>query len=545
MNNTVQLATNPAGWQQLYQQLQSFYQQGHQQQLTEQAEQLASQLIQEAEQSELVLFSQLQFQPLETSFITTFAVKQACLVLVIARQQCWPTLLQHQLISSVLLSVTAIGTALDAQPVDKRASSMLLRYPARYTLARVKAQLPLYARQWFQQSDGNESGQRLWRRNPFSDLLNLSSQLCRLISLAPAAGLTAALRACYWRCQHPQERQYLSLWAAAGPALWQCGNTVSNEQKDHWLLLEQQADLLLVLPIDGPRLIPTIRSLPKDEQPLQLCNHTQLEHWQWLERIAQSESSDLIQNRLPQHEQQFLAPAKIKQFCQLSLSQQVASLQQEPASCDTLLQAASQQNREQQQVHDVKHALLLLGADQLPWLLAQAQCQRFCQYQAQPHHGLLQQLQQTLQVALRLQSVALPEAQLQLLSWLLTLPLWQLPALRLLPKYSAQSMQVLQQSCLQHIWQSDRYLKRLQLLVPSYGFGQTLSKAIVHFRMPQSADAQTAQTKVLSQQLCHAWQLSCALLFNQQVPGLPVIHKDQLDAMLNEHAVFYPLMDIL
>lgn len=549
MNKTVPPSTKTNSWQQLYEKLQLFYHYSHDttkaERLSEQSEQLADQLLRLAEHSELAVFAQFQLQPKEVSFTAAFAVKQACLVLVMARLRCWPVALQQQLLSSVLLSVSAVSKEVDALPAIKRAASMLLRYPARYALARHKANLPVYARHWFQHSDGSKTSQRPWRHNPFSDLLSLSNQLCRLLCLAPAAGLEEAIRACYWRCQHPQERQYLSQWAAVGPVLWQCGSTVTNESGNRWLLIEQQDDEWLVLRIDGQRLLTTVDSLHASDQALQHCKTTPLDHWFWLDALSQSESSDFIHHRLPQAEQQRLAPAKVKPFCQLPLSKQVTLLQQDPFTCHTLLQAASQQNRGQQQVHEVKHALLLLGVEQLPWLLAQAQCQQFCQHQAQPHHGLLQQLQQSLYYSFRMQSIAMPEAQLQLLSWLFILPLWQLPTLRLLPQYSTQSMRALQQACFQHIWQSERYLKRLQLLVSSYGFGQTLSKAIVHFRMPQSADAQSAQTKLLSQQLCQAWQLSCTLLFDQQVPGLPVIRIEQRNAVLNEHAVYYPLMDTL
>ncbi|MCH8536155.1 MAG: hypothetical protein LAT66_00165, partial [Alkalimonas sp.] len=421
MNNTVLPATETtAHWQQLYQQLQAFYQHNHDQseaeQLTQQAEQLAKQLVICAEQSELVLFAQLQCSPEDIRFTASIAMKQACLVLVIARRLCWPAALLQQLISSVWLSYLAVSPVLDAQQPEQRNSSMLLRYPARYALARLKAKLPVYARQWFQHAYDSESQQRAWRRNPFSDLLSLSGQLCWLMARTPADGLAAAVQISYWRCKYPQERFYLEQWAATGPALWQCGSIVSDQQGKHWLLLEQQAELLLVLAIGQQGLQLAIRSLSQTEQQLEIQPNTSLQHWHWLQNIAQAEHSDLIHARLPESGQQYLAPTLIKQFCQQSLPQQLSLLQQDPASRNVLLQAASQQSREQLPIQETKHALLLLGSAQLPWLLAQAQCQRFCQHQAQPHHGLLQQLQQILYIALQVQAVALPPAQLQLLA---------------------------------------------------------------------------------------------------------------------------------
>lgn len=546
MNNTDLPTTNKAAsWQPFYQQLQSFYlltkDASQAEQLTEKAEQLAKQLIVLTEDSELLLFAQLQFQPVDVHFTASIAVKQACLVLVIAQQLSWPAVLMHQLISSVFLGLAAVSTVLDAQKPEQRASSMLLRYPARYALAKLKAQLPLYARQWFQHCYDSESQKRPWRHNPYSDVLSISSQLCWLMSKAPKAGLAVALQTCYWRCQHAQERLYLAQLAATGSALWQCGSIVANEQGDSWLLLEQQAELLLVLPIEQQQLKPPIRSLTVTEQQFTLQAGSSFTHWHWLHSIAQAETSDLIQTRFPATEPQMLAPALIKQFCQQSLSQQVKALQQDPVSCQLLLEAASLQNREQQQVKEAKHALLLLGAAQLPWLLAQAQCQRFCHHQAQPHHALLHQLQQCLYVALQLQSVAMPAPQLQLLSWLLVLPLWQLPTLRLLPKYSIPAVQTFHTACSRHTWQSEQYLTRLQLLIRSYGFDQSLHKALMHFRMPQSADAQTAQIKQLSHQLYRAWQLSYLAVFEPQPANLSARAAEQLQALVERHAVYYPL----
>lgn len=544
MNNTAQPATEAtAHWQQLYQQLEAFYQCSHDQataqQLTDQAEQLAKQLIACAEQSELALFTQLQCSPDDIRFTTSIAIKQACLVLVIARRLCWPAVLLQQLISSVWLSYIAVSPVLDAQQPEQRNASMLLRYPARYTLARLKTRLPLYARQWFQHAYDGESQQRHWRRNPFSDLLSLSGQLCWLMVKAPADGLATAMQISYWRCHCPQERYYLEQWAATGPALWQCGSWVNDQQGKHWLLLEQPSELLLVLPIGPQGLQLPIRSLSQTEPPFERQPNTSLPHWHWLQTIAQAEHSDLIQARLPESGQQFLAPSLIKQFCQQSLPQQLSLLEQDSSSRAILLKAASQQSREQLPVQDTKHALLLLGSAQLPWLLAQAQCQRFCQHQAQPHHGLLQQLQQILCVALQLQAVALPQAQLQLLAWLLVLPLWQLSALRLLPQYSIAAMQAFYKACSRHIWQSEHYTKRLQLLMQSYALHPSLNQAIVHFRMPQSADAQSDEVKQLSQQLHQAWRLSLAVLFNAS--GSAVMQTEQVQALLAQHAVHYPM----
>lgn len=535
MNNNAPAQTKPHQWQQLYQAITDFYQQQPEQNIHQQAEQLAQRLMGCAAGADYCVFAQLQLSPVQSPFSTLLAVKQSCLLYLLARQQQWPDKLCLQLISTALLSLIAVAGAVNKLPEAQRKDAKLLHFPGRYCLARYQQILPPYCRYWLQHGSATEQSKPDWQQNPFSTALQLTSLIARQLLLQPTAGLLHTLQRCYWRQSHSLTRMQLEVLVSIGPVLWHCGNLLQ-QQHQQWLVLDKQADLWLVLPLRQQQLQSSVHSIrDTSDQPIEIYG-TELSDWSWLACIARSESSDLIQQAFTAKKTSTVLDFdQIVALCDLPQQQLLQQLEQDTAGSELILAAASKANRSQQSIQQLKHAFLLLGAEQLPWLLAQIQCQQFAVEQHQPCHQWLVQLRLVLQQALTEQPLALPTAQVDLISWLLTLPLWQLSTLRLLPGFDLGSCQQLRSQCQRQIWQSENYLKKIQWLFHHYQQPKALQQALLFFRSP--SQAQSDLVRHLSQHLQTAWR-RCDQLMLQSAPASTLT--EQVSATLL-HQCYYPI----
>ncbi|MCC5824879.1 hypothetical protein [Alkalimonas sp.] len=538
MNNNAQALTEPGNWQPLYRAVTDFYRASSAlsktDALQQQADQLAQTFIDCAAETELGVYAQLQFHPVQPPFCTLVAMKQCCLLYLLGRTHQWSDKLHQQLLSTALLSLAAVAEPVNQLADDKRTASKLLHFPAHYSLSRFKAVLAPYSRHWLQHCYA-EKTKPAWQQNPFSTALQLTRQIARQLVLLPSDDLLHTLRVMLWRQQDQASYQLLESLASIGPALWHCGLMLQQEQQQ-WLLLDKQAELWLVLPVKQGQLTGPVQAIQHTDEPYQ--QKTGFHDWHWLQLIGKAEHSDLIQQSLPgKPSAATLDFNSIQQLCALEPARLIPILEQDEAGVSLLLAAASKANRSKQDIHQVKHALLLLGHAQLPWLLSQIQCQRFAVQQHQPYHHWLLQLRQLLQQALTEQQLDLPTAQLELISWLLCLPLWQLSALRYLAGFTPVSCQHLHKLCQQQLWQSDSYLKRIQWLFHHYQQPKALQKAVLHFRIPASAHSQSDQVSHYSQQLHAAWQC-CDRLMLHNDPGSQLT--EQLPDSLLQHC-YYPL----
>ena len=542
MNNNAPVFIKPGDWQPLYQAVTDFYQTSHNPTqadvVQQQADQLAQAFCHCASESDYAVYAQLPFQPEQSPFCTLLAVKQCSLLYLLGRTLQWPEKLSQQLLSTALLSLAALAAPLNKLTDEQRKSNKLLQFPAHYSLSRLKTVLAPASRYWLQHCYAGKT-KAGWQQNPFSTALQLTNQLARQLLLNPADDLLQALRLMLWRQPDPASFQLLEALAGIGPALWRCGQVLQQEQQQ-WLVLDQQAELWLVVSIRQGQLSGPVQAIEPPDEAYQL--QSGFHDWRWLQQISKAEHSDLIQQSLPGivsgHESaSVLDFAAIQQRCTLAPDRLIPMLEQDAAGTALLLAAASKANRSQQDIHQLKHALLLLGHAQLPWLLAQVQCQRFALQQHQPHHHWLLQLRGLLHQALLEQPWDLPAAQLELLSWLLCLPLWQQSALRYLAGFSPTSCQQLHKLCQQQLWQSDGYLKRVLWLLKQYQQPKALQKAVLHFRVPASAHAQPGQVSQYSELLHAAWQC-CDSLMLQSAPASQLT--EQLPASLLQDC-YYPL----
>ncbi|MEE2001714.1 hypothetical protein QWY20_09640 [Alkalimonas sp. MEB108] len=541
MNNNVQVFIKPGDWQPLYQAVADFYQTSHHptqaDAVQQQADQLAQAFCNCASESDYAVYAQLPFHPEHCAFCTVLALKQCSLLYLLGRALQWPEKLIQQLLCTALLSLAALAAPLNKLTDEQRKSNKLLQFPAHYSLSRLKTVLAPASRYWLQHCYAGKT-KPSWQQNPFSTALQLTNQLARQLVLNPADDLLHWLRLMLWRQPDPASFQLLEALAGIGSALWRCGLLLQQEQQ--WLVLDQQAELWLGVSIRQGQLSGPVQAI---EQPDKACQLQGGFHdWRWLQQISKAEHSDLIQQSLPAivsgHESaSVLDYAAIQQLCALEPAQLLCQLEQDATGTALLLAAASKANRSQQEIHQLKHALLLLGHAQLPWLLAQVQCQRFALQQHQPYHHWLVQLRALLHQALSEQPWDLPAAQLELLSWLLCLPLWQQSALRYLAGFSPTSCQQLHKLCQQQLWQSDGYLKRVLWLLKQYQQPKALQQAVLHFRVPASAHAQPGQVSQYSELLHGAWQ--CCDQFMLQ-PAPPSQLTEQLPASLLQHC-YYPL----
>lgn len=544
MNANVQTQTKPRSWPALYQAISDFYRSGGEpaglENLPSQAEQLAQAILAQAKQSPYSLLAQLQLSAEQAPFATLVAMRQACLLLVLSYQQQWPEKLRIQLLSTALLGLLAVAEPLNRLSAEQRSNSKLLHLAARYSLARFNDQLPAYSRHWLQQCHPKAANLPYWQQNPFSSALALSYQLASRLCLSANAGLLRKLQSLFWRQLDPYSQHHLSALASSGPTLWRCGQRLQSAGQCY-LVLDQQDDCWLLLPLQSGRLqgpVQAVTELVEPEHQLQ----SRFSDWSWLEQIDRACAAELIPQLWP--EQSAASPlnyADIEALCALPQSELLQQLEHNPTDTQLLLEAASQANRSQQAIGQLKHALLLLGSSQLAWLLAQSQCLQFAQQQRQPFHLWLLQLRRMLHLALRKTETNLPAAQTELLSWLLCLPLWQQGSLRYLPGLTPASCQHLQQLCRRQIWQSNEFLKRLQWLCHHYQLPTTLQKALLYFRLPDSAHAQPATVRLYSQQLHQAFT-QCEQLMLQPAP--PFQLTEQTDAALLA-LCYYPLPSMM
>jgi hypothetical protein len=173
-----------------------------------------------------------------------------------------------------------------------------------------------------------------------------------------------------------------------------------------------------------------------------------------------------------------------------SIRQQVHWLQQFPQCEAFLLQHASLLNRQQKTVTQLQHAVALIGAEQLPQLLKQAWLTEQIAALAQPHCRWFEQLSDCLSQALlqlsQLQpSIALSQAQAQLLAACLSYTLQQDDRCRYLPLHAVGSrLSPLVHQCYLQCWKSAELPRQTALLVASMGLPQIWQEAVLHFREP-------------------------------------------------------------
>lgn len=209
-------------------------------------------------------------------------------------------------------------------------------------------------------------------------------------------------------------------------------------------------------------------------------------------------------------------------------------LLQHPVMAAWVMQRASQLNRQQQDITQVKLAISLLGSNALPVILASAELQQQLARLNVPNHDLLQQFTQCFAVALSLLfSAELTIDKAQLLAYCLCAPLWLNADNYLLALVKNQPPPGRLNLALTSLINSSDYLPQLHLLLQRYQLDawQNTAAELIHYLTRQPTKLTLPSLSLLT-----AWQAAVATLTNTTQTEASLASLQQLLNRLQELA---------
>lgn len=503
--------------------LDKFYQQAVAQQQSEKslllADQLAIQLYKLWQQNPRLMLALLALSPENSSAATTLAFKQAGLLLRYSQHAGWPQWLTEQMLAAQIFSLTAIAPLLQkvmhAAELTAEEQAMLpdpwsLCIRQHQQILRQHLYLSLFAgcsRSVLQMPE--------WQSPVYSTLLTLCYQLV-LPSLPrknqPALGIEITLRKVCAQPMSPQQRLVLSALATENNELTQLGRFCSDQIAEVALICATEPKLMgYVLNLQTKKLA---------EQPIELIsNHYKLlaprvcRDVSWFDALTSDEKP--VPTPTPQSQ---LSLALLNQLNPLSsISKQLTWFAQHPALVDFILQVATEHNRQQLPVTDLRHALALLGTDQLPTVVRQAWLAMQILECQQPHQAWFSQWHKTFKSALILISEHSPridckEPIAQLISLSFSLQLQQDEHCRFAPLHrSGRSQTSLRHRVQVLCWQEPEFPRQVSHSLASTGLAVTWQDAALSIRhSPEPGSAYNKQQH--GAMLCQL-----ALLLTEQV----------------------------
>ena len=460
---------------------------------------ICQQTAQLACKSPFLLLSQLSLTPATGLVSGKLFIKQAALLTAIAMAGRWPEDLLFQLLKCCLLQPLSVTALLEksAKAEELSASELQqLKFPAVVTIKQHKELAEKAgALNVLRQCYGKNRGLAAWQSPYFSQLISFCWQVTRL--MLPGAGKLIALEKIATQLL-PQataiEQQFWLALSRLNSSSYSTGRFVRDPDANLALLLceiqttEQMQ--LLVQPYDKntKQLLPMLITPAADWQ---LLNPRQYSQDNWLSGWQQQHKL------LPEWPEPVNLPA-LSWLQQLShaakVSQQTELIEQHPWLMQQLQEKASVQSRQQQQIQSTKHAIAMLGQEQLLPLLKQAWLEQHCEQQHQPLHDWLLEFRRVLAKALFLLTqpikfYTLTQQQAELLAWCLCWPLWQQSDLRFLAlSHPTQAVSLLSQWLKQQLWQSEHYQQLALKTLKHLQFNQSWQDACLHYRaLPTSS----------------------------------------------------------
>ena len=460
---------------------------------------ICQQTAQLACKSPFLLLSQLSLTPATGLVSGKLFIKQAALLTAIAMAGRWPEDLLFQLLKCCLLQPLSVTALLEKSAKSEELSAselQQLKFPAVVTIKQHKELVEKAgALNVLRQCYGKNRGLAAWQSPYFSQLISFCWQVTRL--MLPGAGKLIALEKIATQLL-PQatatEQQFWQALSRLNSSSYSTGRFVRDPDANLALLLceiqttEQMQ--LLVQPYDKntKQLLPMLITPAADWQ---LLNPRQYSQDNWLSGWQQQHKL------LPEWPEPVNLPA-LSWLQQLShaakVSQQTELIEQHPWLMQQLQEKASVQSRQQQKIQSTKHAIAMLGQEQLLPLLKQAWLEQHCEQQHQPQHDWLLEFRRVLAKALFLLTqpikfYTLTQQQAELLAWCLCWPLWQQSDLRFLAlSHPTQAVSLLSQWLKQQLWQSEHYQQLALKTLKHLQFNQSWQDACLHYRaLPTSS----------------------------------------------------------
>jgi len=454
----------------LYQYLQRFYQSASntqvQAKLPQAALQLSVRIIELYQQQPHILQVQLNYPPRDVTLLCRLALQQATCLLTMMQGARWPTAVQEQLVAAALYSLQGLSQL----PADINAARQgwhnpwLLTIRTQQAVLRQHSWLSLYA-SCVRYLQGHSS----WQQDPYAAIICLSYQLCHAIndtadnSLRPIETQFRRI----WLQSDAQQRALLALLQQSGAALFQLGRFCRDDAGRMWLICQAEPQLTVSLYDSATKTLHKPEQLSVigwQLQPPSLCAH-----WHWYHILTTEPLAE-------QRQASALTPTQIRQLNpNWSISRQVAALQQHPELTQCLLQLASAHAREQIAITDLRHALAMLGTDQLAERLLQSWVLQQIRQNAHPWQawfaGFTAVLSQSLQLFSQYQKrLALDAPTADLLACSLSLCLQRVGKLRHLPLQAPPRQHdslVLQ--CRRLLWQEQTFTATVVALLAELG----------------------------------------------------------------------------
>lgn len=478
-------------------------------------EQMAPKICRLFQQQPALMQAQLALSPQSHSALANLAMKQAVLVLTMAQHGKWPLTMQEQLLSASFAALS--GLTPDMFDADF-SQPQLLQDPWLITIRRFQQQLPAVWLQMFASCCRLRQQCPVWQQNPLAAVLVLAYQLSLPLVHASTAGrhgFEVFFRQ-RWRQADPLNQQLLTLLSHSGSQLHQLGRFCSDSIGVVAFITEAEPDL------KGYLFDLNLKSLSAEPTDLagsglQLLAPRICRDPTWLHLLVR-QSRDMLDTADPE-------PMSLPLIQQLnpdwSVSKQVSFLQSHPAFCRLLCQAASALSRQHTDITDIRHALALIGTEQLPALLRQSWLAQQMTLCAQPWQQWFGQLEQVFQQALHLLAqqttkLDLSANQCRLVAGCFSLQFQQHDELRHQPLFrSARPAQSLAQECRKLIWQDRDCLRHVAQLLAATGFGMLWQDAVLSFHNATGIQADYSQQQSAQLLLQFAWLLTELSFFGE------------------------------
>lgn len=471
-------------------------------------DQIAPKFCQFYQQQPVLMQAQLALSSASHSALANLALKQAVVILVIASHSQWPLSLQEQVLSASFASLCGLKTEMleqdDADPIQ-------LKDPWLITLRSHQAHLPAVWLQLFASCCRLRQQAPIWQQDPLAAVLILSYQLTLPLSQASTAGKVGfeTVFRQIWRQSEGIGLTLLQLLSRSGAQLYQLGRFCSDSIGAVAFITEAEPQLRGYL-FDLNLKSLSAEPIALDGAGMQLLPPRVCRDQSWLSLLIR-QAKDLLETADPE-------PMSLALIQQLNpdwpVSRQVSFLQDHPAFCLLLRNAASDLSRQQTPVKDLRHALALIGAEQLPLLLRQSWLAQQTALCAQPWQQWFRQLEVVFSQALQLlaaqtRRVDLTPNQAKLIAGCFNLQLQQHEALRHLPMHrpGRNNLSVVTE-CRILIWQDVESLRQIAQLLAATGAKMLWQDAALNFRTAPGLQADYSQQQAAQLLLQFGWVLT-------------------------------------
>ena len=471
-------------------------------------DQIAPKFCQLYQQQPVLMQAQLALASASHSALANLALKQAVVILVIANHSQWPLSLQEQVLSASFAGLCGLKTEMlsqaDADPTQ-------LKDPWLITLRTHQTHLPAVWLQLFASCCRLRQQAPIWQQDPLAAVLILAYQLTLPLSQASTAGKVGfeTVFRQIWRQSEGISLTLLQLLSRSGAQLYQLGRFCSDSIGAVAFITEAEPQLR------GYLFDLNLKSLSAEPIELagsgmQLLPPRVCRDQSWLSLLIR-QAKDLLETADPE-------PMSLALIQQLNpdwpVSRQVSFLQDHPAFCHLLRNAAADLSRQHTPVKDLRHALALIGTEQLPLLLRQSWLAQQTALCAQPWQLWFRQLEGVFSQALQLlaaqtRRVDLAPNQAKLIAGCFSLQLQQHEALRHLPLHRpGRNNASVVSECRKLIWQDTESLRQTAQLLAATGAKMVWQDAVLNFRATPGLQADYSQQQAAQLLLQFGWVLT-------------------------------------